>query len=323
MTNQNLCKCGCGELVSLSRITNKNKGLIAGQSFNKFVYNHHIRKNKLFFQKKKEFDEERSLNAKIKNGFKLLFSNHYCKCGCGRKTSGYTTKNKIREYIKGHHTIKNRKLYEKKLFILNEIKHKINYCKCGCGQIINLKQHCFKNSLYVPQYICGHDGILNKGKKIDVSKYPNYGMKGKKHSEKSKILMRNYSLQRKFPFYDTNIEIMMKQELEKRGLMQYFKQHKPIFKQWQADFISEKFRIIIECDGDYWHANPKLYDKANLNFIQQKRVKRDEKINDYINNNTNYLLLRFWENNIKKDIEYIGSFIQNCCNERENLLLGV
>ena len=88
----------------------------------------------------------------------------------------------------------------------------------------------------------------------------------------------------------------MKQELEKRDLMKYFEQHKPIFNYYQTDFVSEKYKIIIECDGDYWHSLPK--------------VKNRDLIKNELANKNNYYMLRFWEHEINQDIEGCINFIE-------------
>lgn len=126
--------------------------------------------------------------------------------------------------------------------------------------------------------------------------------------------MRNKALNRVVKKFDcTTIENMVYGELLKRNLVGYFDRSKSMFNKFRADLVSEKFKIIVECDGDYWHANPEFMKGKDLNDIQLKKVKKDIEIKELADKN-NYLLLRFWETDIKKDISGIGDFIQNCCN---------
>lgn len=41
-------------------------------------------------------------------------------------------------------------------------------------------------------------------------------------------------------------------------------------------------KIIIECDGDYWHANPVIYDYSNLTKSQKKNLQRDKFKDTYL-----------------------------------------
>lgn len=44
---------------------------------------------------------------------------------------------------------------------------------------------------------------------------------------------------------------------------------------YQVDFINERLGVIVEFFGDYWHCNPKTYDK---NYIHETNGKRAEEI---------------------------------------------
>lgn len=126
--------------------------------------------------------------------------------------------------------------------------------------------------------------------------------------------MKEKALNRVVKKFDyTSIENMIYGELLKRNLAGFFDRAKPMFNHFRADLVSEKFKMIIECDGDYWHANPQFMKDKPLNLIQHKKIIKDKEVRILADKN-NYLLLRFWETDIKKDISGIGDFIQNCCN---------
>ena len=66
------------------------------------------------------------------------------------------------------------------------------------------------------------------------------------------------------------------------------------------DFYLEDFNLLIEADGDYWHANPKKYlIEDELTNVQKINKLNDEFKNNLANKN-GYNLLRFWETDIKK-----------------------
>jgi len=64
------------------------------------------------------------------------------------------------------------------------------------------------------------------------------------------------------------------------------------------DFYLPGFNILIEVDGDYWHCNPEIYKEAKFpNII--RNIEKDKKKNKWCEDN-NIILIRFWENVIKK-----------------------
>ena len=66
------------------------------------------------------------------------------------------------------------------------------------------------------------------------------------------------------------------------------------------DFFLSDFNLLIEADGDYWHANPIKYNNKNLlTEVQIKNIKNDNFKNN-LAKERGYNLLRFWETEIKK-----------------------
>ncbi|MBC8428557.1 hypothetical protein H8D04_01600 [bacterium] len=64
------------------------------------------------------------------------------------------------------------------------------------------------------------------------------------------------------------------------------------------DFYLKDKNILIECDGDYWHGNPKFFEK--LNETQIKNIEND-KFKNILAENNGFDLLRFWEYEIHDD----------------------
>jgi len=62
------------------------------------------------------------------------------------------------------------------------------------------------------------------------------------------------------------------------------------------------FDIIIECDGDYWHTNPKIYDYKKLDSRQRKNLQRDKFKNKYLRKK-GWKVFRFFESDINGSAE--------------------
>lgn len=72
---------------------------------------------------------------------------------------------------------------------------------------------------------------------------------------------------------------------------------------FNADGFCEQTNTIYEFHGDYWHGNPKKYNKNIINKISkksfgelyQRTLDREQQIKD-----TGYNLITIWENDWKK-----------------------
>ena len=138
--------------------------------------------------------------------------------------------------------------------------------------------------------------------------------KGHIVTEKTRIKIRKARAKQILPTEYTSIENKIYERLLQLNLAGYFERNELIGKFHRFDFVSQKFKIAIETDGDYWHSNPKIY--TQLDEVQKHNKKNDKVKNKLINEN-DYLLLRFWESDINKDMENIGYYIFNCCNRGE------
>ena len=97
----------------------------------------------------------------------------------------------------------------------------------------------------------------------------------------------------------TSIELKLENLLLKNSI-EFISQYK--FGFYVFDVYLPKYDIFIECDGDYFHANPKFY--KNLTKTQYNNVWRGKAKTNYINN-FGKLLLRFWEDDINNNLELI------------------
>ena len=123
--------------------------------------------------------------------------------------------------------------------------------------------------------------------------------------------MREKRIKRKFPRKDTKIEKIMQEGLNKKNI-NYIPYH-PILKICQTDMFIPP-NICIFCDGNWWHANPKYYDRNKLHPMQERVLKRDENQTKKLLEN-NFIILRFWEdeilNNFDNCIKKIMEVISN------------
>jgi very-short-patch-repair endonuclease len=67
--------------------------------------------------------------------------------------------------------------------------------------------------------------------------------------------------------------------------------------------------LLIEVDGDYFHANPDVYTEGDLNSMQKRNVKNDE-FKDTLANGRGYVLTRVWESDLAKKYEEVKDSIK-------------
>ena len=89
------------------------------------------------------------------------------------------------------------------------------------------------------------------------------------------------------------MEIKTKELLDYLGL-KYIEQYK--LKRKYYDFCLPEYKILIECDGDYWHS----FDRAKKNDIQKNKIAIDN----------GFDILRFTEMEINEDIDGVKNVIK-------------
>ena len=77
---------------------------------------------------------------------------------------------------------------------------------------------------------------------------------------------------------------------------------------FRPDFNIQDKKILIECHGDYWHANPEKYEQESLTNTQKINIEKDLYKKEYYEN-LGYTLIIFWETDITNDIDYIKNEI--------------
>lgn len=102
---------------------------------------------------------------------------------------------------------------------------------------------------------------------------------------------------------ETSIERKMREELDRRGV-KYLTQQ-PMSK-FVVDFLLPDHRIVIECDGDYWHSRPDI-------------AKRD-KIKNQVVRQGGYSLYRFLGSEINKNVSECVDVVMAEVNAKDNVI---
>ena len=112
---------------------------------------------------------------------------------------------------------------------------------------------------------------------------------------------------------DTKIEVMLRKELWARGL-RYQKNSKKVFGKPDIVFIGKK--VAVFCDSEFWHGydwdNKKKEFKSHQDFWIPKierNIARDKEVNDQLKR-TGWTVLRFWGNDIKKNLQACADEIE-------------
>lgn len=100
---------------------------------------------------------------------------------------------------------------------------------------------------------------------------------------------------------DTTIELALRRALYKRGV-RYRKNVKTIL--GTPDIAIKKYRLLVFCDGDFWHGNSYHSVKSHKQFWDEKIKRNRERDLEYTIRlrDDGWTVLRFWESDIKNNI---------------------
>ena len=121
------------------------------------------------------------------------------------------------------------------------------------------------------------------------------------------------------PGKDTKPELLLRKALWHRGL-RYRKNYKKL--PGSPDIALTRYRIAIFVDGDFWHAkghqeHPGEQITSNQEYWQKKlkrNVERDKEVNDELTD-MGWLVLRFWESDIKKNLQKCVDIVCEYCGK--------
>lgn len=118
---------------------------------------------------------------------------------------------------------------------------------------------------------------------------------------------------------DSKIELNLRKELWKRGL-RYQKNRNDIF--GKPDIVFKGKKIAVFCDSEFWHGydweHRKNDFKSNHDFWLSKierNIQRDCQVTSKLIDE-GWIVLRFWGNEIKKDVISCADKIENIYRER-------
>ena len=123
---------------------------------------------------------------------------------------------------------------------------------------------------------------------------------------------------------DTKPELFLRSALWKAGL-RYRKNVNHL--SGKPDIVFLKDRVVIFCDGDFWHGKNwqdrklKLKRGSNSDYWTAKikmNIERDKIITRKLKDE-GWTVLRFWESDINNDIKGVVSIIMQVINEKDNM----
>lgn len=121
---------------------------------------------------------------------------------------------------------------------------------------------------------------------------------------------------------DTAIELALRKALWQRGI-RYRKNYKGLI--GKPDIVITKYRIAVFCDSDFWHGydweNRKARIKSNQDYWIPKierNMKRDREVTATLVEQ-GWIVLRFWEHTIRKELEECVEDIQEAVEIRKEI----
>ena len=118
---------------------------------------------------------------------------------------------------------------------------------------------------------------------------------------------------------DSKIELLLRHELWSRN-MRYRKNVTTVYGKPDIAFIGKKIAIFV--DSEFWHGynweTKKLEIKSNQDFWFRKierNMERDKEVNSFLHSE-GWIVLRFWGNDIKRDVAACADQVEAVYKER-------
>lgn len=176
------------------------------------------------------------------------------------------------------------------------------------------KRRLFAEGRLIPPMLGKHHSEEVKNKMSESRKGKNIGidnpMYGRHPSEETLKKLSLARLHRIYPKKDSKPEIKIQDGLTKLEIK--FEKHKVIENFVQSDLVITKYKdkllnkpIVIFVDGCWHHGCQVCFsDRTKLSATQNATIVRDTIVNQFFNNlNGKYVVLRFWEHDIKNNFE--------------------
>lgn len=248
-----------------------------------------------------------------------------CKCGCGEIVSWNYDKERFNDFRHGHYVRTKGGFYSsegakksgetrKQKFASGEIQ------QWNKGMSLE-ESYGVKKANDIRKKISSNE---NRSKKISNS------LKGKKKSkEHTKKITENRRIywskeENRLAQRDRRMQYIIKNgfqivsELEKTFMdilnsigIEYHSQFYVSEIPALYDFKIKGKNILIEVDGDYWHCNPETKFEIPKYDSQFSNIKKDKIKTEWAESN-GYILLRFWESDIKNNrLQIVKTLIEN------------
>jgi len=120
---------------------------------------------------------------------------------------------------------------------------------------------------------------------------------------------------------ETALEILVRKELWKKGI-RYRKNVRGLM--GAPDIAIKKYKLVVFLDSCYWHGCPEhgVIPKSNREFWEKKikrNIDRDMEVTKYYKSR-NWNILRFWEHEVKQDLDSVIDRIINAINALQKSL---
>ena len=117
---------------------------------------------------------------------------------------------------------------------------------------------------------------------------------------------------------DTSIEVLFRKALWRKGI-RYRKNCKGIL--GTPDIAIKKYRLVVFCDGDFWHGKDYHGVKTHKKFWDEKIKRNQERDLEYTIRlrDEGWTVLRFWESDIRKDVDVcVNKVVEAIKNRRKS-----
>lgn len=119
---------------------------------------------------------------------------------------------------------------------------------------------------------------------------------------------------RKIKAKNTTPEIILRKALWNEGI-RYRKENKGIT--GNPDIVIKKYKLAIFIDGEFWHGFNWKEKKKKIKSNREYWIKKIEKniarnkLNNQLLKEQNWIVLRFWEHEIKRDLKKCVEKVKN------------
>lgn len=173
-------------------------------------------------------------------------------------------------------------------------------------KIIQEKNEIYRNNLSAEEKEKISKKLSDSQKKLYQQNPKDYISKRRKAGKISSTKSYNYKINK--------IELIVSDKLKELELLF---EYSVILDYYQFDFGSREHRLLLEVQGDYWHGNPKIYKKTQLNDTQKRNMKRDKEKIKFAKKH-NIKLYHIWESDIRSNNFSVLEEIKNEIYARTN-----